>query len=184
MGEASQSESSPGIDRGMASVHEDVMLSSKAKYAVRAATMLAERSGADDWTQTAEIADRETIPRKFLETILVQLRDHGVVESRRGSHGGHRLAHDPSAISIADIIRIFDGPLALTPCASVTRFRPCTDCVDIESCRLQHLMRQARDAVAGVLESCSLAALAFPGKRVKRPVPTAKSTSAKRRKRG
>jgi Rrf2 family protein len=144
------------------------MLSSKAKYAVRAATMLAERSGVDEWTQTGAIAEQERIPRKFLEAILVQLRDHGVVESRRGSHGGHRLAHDPSAVSVADIIRMVDGPLALTPCASVTRFRQCTDCVDVESCRLRHLMRQARDAVAGVLENCSLASLAMPGKRVKR----------------
>ena len=87
----------------------------------------------------------------------MQLRDHGIVESRRGSHGGHHLSRDPSEFSVADIIRIFDGPLALTPCASVTRFRPCTDCVDIADCRLQHLMRQARDAVAEVLENCSLA---------------------------
>ena len=138
------------------------MLSSKAKYAVRAATMLAERADSEAWTQTAEIAERERIPRKFLEAILVQLRDHGIVESRRGSHGGHHLSRGPSEISVADIIRIFDGPLALTPCASVTRFRPCTDCVDIATCRLQHLMRQARDAVASVLENCSLAELATP----------------------
>jgi Rrf2 family protein len=141
------------------------MLSSKAKYAVRAATMLAERADTEAWTQTAEIAERERIPRKFLETILVQLRDHGVVESRRGSHGGHHLSHEAAEISVADIIRIFDGPLALTPCASVTRFRACTDCVDIAACRLQHLMRQARDAVAGVLENCSLAELAVPRRR-------------------
>ena len=138
------------------------MLSSKAKYAVRAATMLAERADSEAWTQTAEIADRERIPRKFLEAILVQLRDHGVVESRRGSHGGHHLSRAPRETSIADIIRIFDGPLALTPCASVTRFRPCTDCVDIAACRIQHLMRRARDAVADVLENCSLAELADP----------------------
>ena len=156
------------------------MLSSKAKYAVRAASMLAERVGTDDWTQAAEVAEQERIPRKFLETILVQLRDHGVVESRRGSHGGHRLAHDPSRISVADIIRIFDGPLALTPCASVTRFRQCTDCVRIESCRLQHLMREARDAVAGVLENCSLASLTAAGKDAK---PAAKPAPVRRRAR-
>jgi Rrf2 family protein len=144
------------------------MLSSKAKYAVRAAAALAERASREEWTQTAEIAEQERIPRKFLEAILVQLRDHGIVDSRRGSHGGHHLAHDPSAISVADIIRIFDGPLALTPCASVTRFRPCVDCVEIEACRLQHLMRRARDAVAGVLESSSLASLVAPSKRPKR----------------
>lgn len=141
------------------------MLSSKAKYAVRAATMLAQRVDGEALIHTADIADRERIPRKFLEAILVQLRDHGIVDSRRGSHGGHQLSRDPSEISVADIIRIFDGPLALTPCASVTRFRPCTDCVEVEACRLQHLMREARDAVAGVLENCSLAELAAPKKR-------------------
>jgi Rrf2 family protein len=136
------------------------MLSSKGKYAVRAATMLGERFAAQAWTPTAEIAEREHIPQKFLEAILVQLRDHGLVESRRGSQGGHRLSRDPGAMSVADIIRAIDGPLALTPCASVTRFRPCTDCVDIDSCRLRHLMKDARDAVANVLENCSLANLA------------------------
>jgi Rrf2 family protein len=141
------------------------MLSSKAKYAVRAAIMLAERAGSDVLTHTAEIAERERIPRKFLEAILVQLRDHGVVESRRGAQGGHHLSRDPAEISVADIIRIFDGPLALTPCASVTRFRPCTDCVDIADCRLRHLMREARDAVAAVLENSTLAALAEPPRR-------------------
>jgi Rrf2 family protein len=135
------------------------MLSSKAKYAVRAAIRLAERPKTEDWVQTAEVAAQERIPRKFLEAILVQLRDHGIVESRRGAHGGHRLMRDPTEISVADIIRIVDGPLALTPCASVTRFRPCADCVDMKSCRLQPLMRETRDAVAAVLENRSLASM-------------------------
>jgi len=169
------------VDPHPAKGHERPMLSSKAKYAVRAATLLAERAGTVDWTQTAEVAELERIPRKFLEAILVQLRDHGFVESRRGSHGGHRLSHDPADVSVADIIRVFDGPLALTPCASVTRFRPCTDCVAIDVCKLQPLMREARDAVAGVLENCSLATLAAPRKRAKRaatPLPHARTTRA------
>jgi Rrf2 family protein len=136
------------------------MLSSKAKYAVRAAVHLAERASAGTWAQAGEVAEQEQIPRKFLETILVQLRDHGLVESRRGAQGGHRLARDPAAISVADVIRVVDGPLALTPCASRTRFRQCVDCVAVEQCRLQPLMQRARDAVAAVLENCSLAALA------------------------
>lgn len=135
------------------------MLSSKAKYAVRAAIRLAERPKSEEWVQAADVAAQERIPRKFLEAILVQLRDHGIVESRRGAHGGHRLLRDPAAISVADIIRVVDGPLALTPCASVTRFRPCTDCVDMKLCRLQPLMRETRDAVAAVLENRSLASL-------------------------
>jgi Rrf2 family protein len=136
------------------------MLSSKGKYAVRATTMLAEQFASRAWTPTVTIADREKIPRKFLEAILVQLRDGGVVDSRRGPQGGHRLSREPSTISVADIIRLIDGPLALTPCASVTRYRPCTDCGAVETCRIQPVMRHARDAVAAVLETCSLACLA------------------------
>jgi Rrf2 family protein len=139
------------------------MLSSKAKYAVRAALCLALRSQTGKWTQAAEVAEQERIPRKFLEAILVQLRDQGILESRRGALGGHRLLRDPEAISIADIIRIVDGPLALTPCASRTRFRQCVDCVDTDECSLRPLMLQARDAVASVLESRSLASLAQQG---------------------
>jgi len=138
------------------------MLSSKAKYALRAATLLAEHYPAAGWTPTFLIAERERIPRKFLEAILVQLRDNGMVDSRRGSLGGHRLAREPSSISVADIIRVIDGPLALTPCASVTRFRPCIDCGDVNACRLRNLMREARDAVAEVLENRSLSSLAWP----------------------
>jgi Rrf2 family protein len=157
------------------------MLSSKAKYAVRAAIMLAERASIEEWTTTVEIAEQQRIPRKFLEAILVQLRDHGIVDSRRGSHGGHHLSRDASEISVADIIRVVDGPLALTPCASVTRFRPCTDCVDIASCRLQHLMRQARDAVAEVLENCSLVSLAGPERKRQAASRTTRATISPRR---
>jgi Rrf2 family protein len=158
------------------------MLSSKAKYAVRAASLLAEKAPGEEWVQTATVADQERIPRKFLEAIFVQLRDHGFVESRRGARGGHRLTKPPEAISVADIIRVVDGPLALTPCASVTRFRPCTDCVGLETCRLQHLMKRTRDAVAEVLENCTLADLSTLNatpvakprrKRIARPVAAA-----------
>lgn len=136
------------------------MLSSKAKYAVRAALLLAETAALDRWINASEIAEREAIPLKYLEAILVQLRDRGMIESRRGPNGGHRLFGDPAAISVADIIRVIDGPLALTPCASRTQFHACADCVDVQSCRLRHLMQKARDAVAGVLEGCSLSELA------------------------
>lgn len=155
------------------------MLSSKAKYAVRAVTFLAERGADATWVQMAEVAANEQIPRKFLEAIFVQLRGHGIIESRRGAHGGHRLLREPAAISVADIIRIVDGPLALTPCASRTRFRPCLDCVDIQKCRLQSLMQRARDAVAAVLENCSLAELATtPNGKTGRQTPTSRSRSS------
>jgi Rrf2 family protein len=136
------------------------MLSSKTKYALRAILRLAENAPEGIWLQTNDVAEREQVPRKFLEAIFVQLRDHGIIESRRGAQGGHRMLRDPATVSVADVIRVLDGPLALTPCASRTRFRQCADCVDISECRLQPLMQRARDAVAGVLENCSLAELA------------------------
>lgn len=135
------------------------MLSSKAKYALRAALVLAEDAEHEVWTSSFEIAEREAIPRKFLEAILVQLRDHGLIESRRGPGGGHRLRVPAAELTVADIMRIMDGPIALTPCASRTQFRACDDCVDIRNCRLRHLMQRVRDAAAGVLESCTLADL-------------------------
>ncbi|MBV9758005.1 MAG: Rrf2 family transcriptional regulator [Alphaproteobacteria bacterium] len=144
------------------------MLSSKAKYALRAVLVLAEDADAGGWTSSFEIAEREAIPRKFLEAILVQLRDRGFIESRRGPSGGHRLRIPAEELSAADIIRIMDGPIALTPCASRTQFRACDDCVDIRACRLRHLMQRVRDAAAGVLEGCSLAELMN--------VPTARTT--------
>lgn len=135
------------------------MLSSRAKYAVRAALHLADRGGDAGWVPTAEIAQVQSIPRKFLEAILVEMRTAGLLESRRGPGGGHRLRRAADDIAIADIIRIVDGPLALTPCASRTQFSACADCPDLETCRMRSLMQRARDAVAAVLEDCSLADL-------------------------
>ncbi len=85
---------------------------------MRACIYLAERQDDEVWTLTSDIAEAEDIPRKFLEAILVELRDHGIVESRRGRYGGHRLARAPARIAASDVIRIVDGPLALAPCAS------------------------------------------------------------------
>jgi Rrf2 family protein len=135
------------------------MLSSKAKYALRAALVLAEEAPGGRWTSSFEIAARESIPHKFLEAILVQLRDHGLIDSRRGPSGGHRLAVPAEELSVAEILRIMDGPIALTPCASRTQFRACDDCVDVRSCRIRHLMQRVRDASAAVLEGCSVADL-------------------------
>ncbi len=135
------------------------MLTSRAKYAVRASLVMAELKAENGWTSAAELAEAADVPRKFLEAILSQLREGGLVESRRGPAGGHRLVAQPEDVSVADIIRVIDGPLAMTPCASATAFRACDDCEAVDTCRLRHLMRRARDAVASVLENCSLAEL-------------------------
>ena len=135
------------------------MLTSRAKYALRACVVLAERKPNNGWSSAAGLAEAADVPRKFLEAILTQLRDKGLVESRRGPAGGHRLVGQATAVSAADVIRAIDGPLAMTPCASATAFSACDDCVALEECRVRHLMRRARDAVALVLEQCSLAEL-------------------------
>jgi Rrf2 family protein len=105
------------------------MLSSRAKYALRACVYLAEQDHTEQWTLTSDIAAAEDIPHKFLEAILVELRDHNIVQSRRGRYGGHRLARPADEISAGELIRIVDGPLALAPCASKTQFGQCADCL-------------------------------------------------------
>jgi Rrf2 family protein len=132
------------------------MLSQKAKYALRALLMLAEQQEAD-MVMIADIAERENVPRKFLEAILVDLRKRGLLDSKRGKYGGYRLAKPPEAISFGEIIRIVDGPLAPLPCASKTGFRACADCTDVSSCSVRWLMLQVRDATADILDNCSLA---------------------------
>ena len=132
------------------------MLSQKAKYALRALLMLAEQSDAD-MVMIADIAERENVPRKFLEAILVDLRKRGLLDSKRGKYGGYRLAKPAEAISFGEIIRIVDGPLAPLPCASKTGFRPCDDCTDANNCSVRWLMLQVRDATADILDNCSLA---------------------------
>jgi Rrf2 family protein len=135
------------------------MLSSKAKYALRAAAFLAERYADRDWTLTSDIAEHAQIPRKFLEAILVDLRDRGIVDSHRGRYGGYRLSRPPARIVVGEVIRSIDGPLALTPCSSRTQYGTCADCVDPSICALRPVLQEARDAVAHVLDGRSLAQL-------------------------
>jgi Rrf2 family protein len=135
------------------------MLTSKGKYALRAAVYLARRHREEGWSLALDIAEAEIIPKRFLEAILVELRDNAIVESRRGRYGGYRLALAPDRIAAGDIIRIIDGPLALTPCTSRTRFAPCTDCGDPATCALRPVLQAARDAIAAVLDGHSLADL-------------------------
>jgi len=129
-------------------------LSQKARYALRAMIELAR---ADTQVTAGELAERADAPRKFLEAILLSLSREGLVISRRGKFGGYVLARAADAISFAEIIRLVDGPLALTPCVSRTAFRRCEDCRDLARCALREALLRARDATAAVLEGYSLA---------------------------
>ena len=129
------------------------MLSQKARYALRAMIELARESGQ---VTAGELAVRADAPRKFLEAILLTLARQGLVTSRRGKFGGYLLGREPTQISFAEIIRLVDGPLALTPCVSRTAFRRCEDCRDLATCALREALLRARDATASVLEGYSL----------------------------
>lgn len=132
------------------------MLSQKAKYALRALLVMAASPDSEP-LHIGDIAESEGISRKFLEAILLELRKHGVLTSRRGAGGGYRLARPADQIFFGEVIRIVDGPLAPLPCASVTAFNECADCPAPDRCEIRWLMQRVRDAVAGVLDNCTLA---------------------------
>ncbi len=132
------------------------MLSQKARYALRAMIHLAEKPR-DEPTLISEIAERQKVPRKFLELILLDLKKRGLVHSVRGRNGGYVLGRAPHEISFAEIIRVIDGPLALAPCASRTAYRRCEDCFDETTCVIRKALMEVRDASAAVLERMTLA---------------------------
>ncbi len=135
------------------------MLTSKAKYALRAMIDLAAQEGEEPRRPLfiGDIAARQDIPRRFLENILLELRKHGLVVSHRGKMGGYALARAPSEITFADVIRAIDGPLALTPCTSRTAYQRCEDCKDEATCAVRKTLILVRDATAGILEATTLA---------------------------
>jgi Rrf2 family protein len=135
------------------------MISQKARYALRALLYLASR-GEDAPVQISEIADKERIPRKFLEAILLELKKTGIVRSHRGRSGGYSLGRPAKDISFADVLRVTDGPLALSPCVSVMAYRKCDDCFDEAVCAIRKALLAARDATAQILESRNLATAA------------------------
>ncbi len=131
------------------------MLSQKARYALRALFVLCETPNGRP-AQAADIAERASVPRKFLEQILLQLKRSGLVFSHRGKFGGYELGRAPSAITFAEVIRAIDGPLALTPCASRTAYRKCDDCLDEETCAIRRVLLDVRDATSMILETRTL----------------------------
>lgn len=134
------------------------MLTNKAKYGLRAMCALAALPDGER-LQAHVIAARANIPVKFLEAILVDLRHAGFVDSRRGAQGGHALAKPAEEVMVGDLIRAIDGPLAPVRCASMTAYEPCVDCADPDNCAVRALMWETRQALCGVLDHRSLAAL-------------------------
>lgn len=133
------------------------MLSQRGRYALKAMLSVARSGIADHPKQVSAIATEENIPRKFLESIMSELRQAGLVDSRRGKHGGYRLTREPARITFGEIMRVTDGPLALLPCVSQKFYRRCDDCPDEGACTLRRIMADVRHEVGEILDRTSLA---------------------------
>jgi len=132
------------------------MMSQHTRYALKALLYLAKRPvGAPQ--PIVEIAERTSIPRKFLEAILVDLKRSGLVVSTRGKKGGYALSRPQDHITFGEVIRATEGPLALIHCASRKFYRRCADCPDEIACELRAVMAAARDKLASVLDHTTLA---------------------------
>jgi Rrf2 family protein len=134
------------------------MLSKRSKYAIKALLALADHERGEP-VRIADLAQEEQIPPKFLELILLGLKNQGILQSRKGKGGGYLLARDPSDIYLGQIVRMFDGPLAPVPCASQTAYVACADCPDEAVCGVHLAMKAVRDATAKVLDGTSIASL-------------------------
>jgi Rrf2 family protein len=146
------------------------MLSKKAKYAIKALLALADQQS-EEPTRIADLAREQRIPPKFLEMILLGLRNQGILQSQKGKGGGYRLARSPADIYLGQIVRMFDGPLAPVPCASQTAYVPCADCRDEASCAVRLAMKEVRDATAKILDGTSIASLQQKIATARSPLP-------------
>ena len=152
------------------------MLTRKSKYGLKAVLELAEEPDRRP-VLIAELAERQRIPKKFLEAILLELKRHGLLGSKKGKGGGYFLGRDPSQITLGQVIRILDGPLALIPCVSQTAYMKCDECVDEQTCGIRLAMKEVRDATAHILDNTSLVALNLRVTRAQRRVRSSKARS-------
>ena len=147
------------------------MLTNRAKYAIKALLNLARRRG-EGTVQAQVIAREEQIPAKFLEVILLQLRNQGLIHSRVGKGGGHELAKNPADINLLTVVRAIDGPVAPLPCLSHTAYQRCDDCPDEALCGARRLLQEAHEVQVRQLSATTLAdafkPIAAVGKGVKK----------------
>lgn len=132
------------------------MISQKAKYALKALIALAKAEDGETM-HIGAIAEQQDIPQKFLERILLDLRNRGYVVSRRGAQGGYALLKPASQIMYGEILRLIDGPIAPLPCLSMTAYRPCEDCDSEEACEIRRVFAQVAEKTREVLDRTSIA---------------------------
>lgn len=133
-----------------------MMISMKTKYALMALGALA-RVQDREALLIADLARNENIPKKFLEAILLTLKNQGILSSRKGPGGGYSLAVSPAALTIGKIVRAFEGDLAPVPCLGDTAPAKCAECGEMESCGIRLVMADVKQAISSVLDRTTLA---------------------------
>lgn len=131
------------------------MISQKAKYAFKALVELASVPRGQAML-IEDIARRANIPRKFLEHILLELKRHGTIASRRGRGGGYVLLKDPNEISIGAILRVIDGPIAPLACLSRSAYRRCSDCENEQACAVRKIFGDIFSATIILMDATTL----------------------------
>jgi len=132
------------------------MLSKKSKYAIKALIVLGKNYGKEPM-QILKIAEEENIPKKFLEQILLEMRNAGILYSKKGAGGGYSLNKDPEDIRLSQVIRLTDGPIALLPCVSLNFYRRCDECKTEETCGIRDTFVDVRNAMLQILNDTSIA---------------------------
>lgn len=135
----------------------EIMISKKTKYALKALRILATHFGENSPMTVPDIIAEESLPRRFLELILLDLRRGGILQSSQGKNGGYFLKESPNQIPLARLIRLIDGPIAPTLCVSLHFYGKCDDCISEEACKIRPLMMKVRDANLNVYENITLA---------------------------
>ncbi|MBC7889622.1 MAG: Rrf2 family transcriptional regulator [Ferruginibacter sp.] len=130
------------------------MLSKKTQYALKALGYLAGKYG-EGPVLISEISRNKKIPIKFLETILLELKQNNILDSKKGKGGGYYLIQPPKKTTLARAIRLVGGPIALLPCVSINFYEKCKDC-DEAICGLNKAMKITRDATLKILEKKTL----------------------------
>jgi Rrf2 family protein len=136
------------------------MLSKRSQYALKALGYLTEKYR-EGPVLISEIARKKKIPLKFLENILLELKNMGILESKKGKGGGYFLKRNPKNVRVAEVIRKVNGPIALLPCVSLYFYERCKDC-DEKHCALHDIMIDVRDATLEILEKRTLVDLTSP----------------------
>lgn len=128
------------------------------KYALKALIEIANKT--ENHIAANDIAEKANIPFKFLEQILTELRKGRLINSKKGSAGGYYFVKSPDKISLADIYRLIEGPIALVPCASITFYEPCADCPNEDTCMIHHALVRVRNETLKALQNISIDDLA------------------------